>query len=394
MKKSLGLYVHIPFCLKKCNYCDFCSFPDAGGEKMTAYVTELCRRLEQAASDCAEYEVDTLYFGGGTPTLLPLADWERLLGGIRSAYTLPPDCEITCECNPATADLAYLSALRSLGVNRISIGLQSANERELALLGRAHTYEDFLLCFSDARRAGFDNISIDLMYGIPAQTVESFEQTLNAVIALSPEHISAYGLKIEENTPFFAMRSRLSLPDEDSEWEMYLLCSKLLGENGYRKYEISNFAKIGKESRHNLRYWRRQDYLGFGVAAHSCFGGERFGNSRNLSAFLRGEDITAERTLLTHSDTLYEYLILGLRLAEGIGEEDFSRLFGCPFTQFYPRTEELLRQGYMKRENGRIAFTDLGFFLSNAILSDLPDIPEKNWQTEIQKPVDFPTNLG
>ncbi len=376
MKKSLGLYIHIPFCLKKCNYCDFCSFPNRTGDKMTAYTSELIRRLEAMAPVCEEYGIDTLYFGGGTPTLLPLSDWERLMGAIRTAYDLAPDCEITCECNPATADLGKLTALRLLGINRLSIGVQSADKTELSLLGRAHSFEDFLVCFRDARKAGFDNISVDLMYGIPAQTVKSFENTLKQVISLSPDHISAYGLKIEEGTPFWRQQTTLSLPDEDSEWEMYRLCSELLGQSGYRKYEISNFAREGKESRHNLRYWNRMEYLGFGVAAHSCFGGTRFGNSRDLSAFLRGEDITAEHVTLTAADERYEYLILGLRLTQGISEKEFFARFGCSFEEFYPRTEELIRMGYLRRENGRIAFCDRGFFVSNAILSDLPDLAE------------------
>ena len=376
MPRTLGLYLHIPFCLKKCNYCDFCSFPDSKGDKMTAYADELIRRITLWAPDCEEYEVDTVYFGGGTPTLLPLADWKRLMAALRSSFRITSDCEITCECNPATADRPYLSALRGFGINRLSIGLQSANEGELKLLGRAHSLEDFCICFADARAAGFENISVDLMYGIPEQTLESFERTLDAVTALSPEHISAYGLKIEEGTPFFRKKESLPLPDEDTEYEMYCLCTRHLEKQGYQKYEISNFARAGKESRHNLRYWRRLDYLGLGVAAHSCFRGERFGNSRDLAAFLGGEDITAERTALTDGDRLYEYLILSLRLAEGIDGEEFSKLFGISFESFYPRCEELIRQGFLKREGGRLSFTDRGFFLSNAILSDLPDPAE------------------
>lgn len=378
MTESLGLYIHIPFCLKKCNYCDFCSFPDAGDEKMIAYTEELCRRMAEQARRCGSHTVDTVYFGGGTPTLLPILCWEKLMSRIRTSYSLSENAEITCECNPATADLSYLSALRKLGIHRLSIGLQSAHARELSLLGRAHSFEDFRVCFNDARKAGFDNISVDLMYGIPEQTVESFARTLDAVTVLAPEHVSAYGLKIEEGTLFAKRRNSLPLPDEDSEWEMYRLCSERLADHGYKKYEISNFAKAGKESRHNLRYWRREDYLGFGVAAHSCFGGERFGNSRDIAAFLRGEDITSERGTLTRADELYEFIILGMRLAEGISEEEFFRLFGCSFKDFYPKTDTLIRQGYLKRENGRISFTDRGFFVSNAILSDLPDIPEKN----------------
>lgn len=378
MTKSLGLYIHIPFCIRKCNYCDFCSFPGSGENRMIAYTDELRRRMAKAAEKCLSYTVDTVYFGGGTPTLLPLSCWETLMRCIRKNYTVSTDCEITCECNPATADRAYFSTLRRLGVNRLSMGLQSAHDHELSLLGRAHGFADFRVCFQDAREAGFDNVSVDLMYGIPDQTVTSFEKTLQEVVALSPEHISAYGLKIEDGTPFARNQSSLSLPDEDTEWELYRLCSRLLARHGYRKYEISNFAKKGYHSRHNLRYWQRKDYLGFGVAAHSCFKGERFGNSRDLGAFLAGESIEEERVTLSHWDELYEYLILGFRLADGIEEGAFVSRFGMTFAEYYPKTEELIRQGFLQRRDGHIAFTDRGFFVSNAILSDLPEPDAKN----------------
>lgn len=371
MKRSLGLYLHIPFCIQKCLYCDFCSFPKATEASMTSYAKELCRRLERAAGRCEEYRVDTVYFGGGTPTLLPLSAIESILDCIRTRYDLAPDAEITCECNPASADGEKLSALRRMGINRLSLGLQSVHDSELALLGRAHDYGEFLATFGQAREAGFENISVDLMYGIPDQTLESFRASLRTVAALSPEHISAYGLKVEEGTPFFRMADRLVLPDEDTEFKMYEAMTDILGEYGYAKYEISNFAKAGRESRHNLRYWRREPYLGFGVAAHSCFEGERFGNSRDLDAFLRGEDITAERERLDDTDERDEYLFLGLRLASGIDLADYRRRFGAFFREVYPQADALLAAGYLKTDGERVAFTDKGFFVSNTILAEL-----------------------
>ena len=373
MTNTLGLYVHIPFCLSKCLYCDFCSFPRMETETVTAYANELCRRMAGATTDAAKRTVDTVYFGGGTPTLLPLACFSQLLNTIRTHFSLADDCEITVECNPATADLAYLSALRSLGVNRLSIGLQSIHDNELRALGRAHTFADFEAVFADARRAGFDNISADLMYGIPHQTEDSFRKSIEALCALSPEHISAYGLKIEEGTPFFQKKSTLLLPDEDTEYRMYLLLSHVLGENGYAKYEISNFAKSGRHSRHNLRYWHGEEYLGFGVAAHSYFGGVRFGNSRDMNAFLRGEDIVEERVCLSPHEREEEAVMLALRLSEGISQSKFFAMTGEEFTIRYPTVRRMIEAGFMKEENGRISFTDRGFFVSNAILAEMLD---------------------
>lgn len=370
-KQSLGIYLHIPFCLKKCLYCDFCSFPGSDASLMQAYTAELCRRLNDAAPSCTDCRVDTLYFGGGTPTLLPLACWEQLFRCLSDCFDLSPSCEITCECNPATADRAYLHTLRDLGINRLSVGLQSVDNAELAHLGRCHSVADFFTLFSDARAVGFRNIGADLMYGIPQQTLRSFRHSLTVLAELSPEHISTYGLKIEEGTPFAAQRNHLVLPDEDIEYAMYCACTEVLGSHGYRKYEISNFAREGKESRHNLRYWLGQDYLGFGVAAHSCFRGVRFGNSRNLSAFLAGKDITEERIVLSAQDRKDEYLMLRLRLTDGIDEEEFRRLFGKTPEDYHPPLAQWLRGGLMKRENGHICLTDNGFFVSNAILSDL-----------------------
>jgi oxygen-independent coproporphyrinogen-3 oxidase len=258
-----------------------------------------------------------------------------------------------------------------MGVNRLSIGLQSAHEGELRLLGRAHSVSDFKTVFSDARKAGFDNISADLMYGIPNQTKESFRGSLEFLCNLSPEHISAYGLKIEEGTPFHQMQNELVLPNEDEEYEMYLLLIECLAERGYGQYEISNFARPHRESRHNLRYWLGKEYLGFGVAAHSYFDGKRFGNSRDLSAFLRGEEIVCECAAVTPEEENREYVMLRLRLAQGLSLSEFTRRFGQPIETLCPDVNSLLRAGYLQMRGDFLSFTPQGFFVSNTILSTL-----------------------
>ncbi|MBQ8850106.1 MAG: radical SAM family heme chaperone HemW [Clostridia bacterium] len=370
MNNSLGIYIHIPFCIKKCRYCDFCSFPDKDGERVRKYTDELCRRISEAAQGCKDYTVDTVYFGGGTPTLLPIDRFERIIEAL-GAFRISDEAEITAECNPATADHEYLRRLRTFGVNRLSIGLQSTHENELSALGRVHSFVDFKATYFAARDAGFSNISADLMYGIPYQTEESFEESLKNLAELSPEHISAYGLKIEQGTPFYKMRDKLPLPDEDAECAMYLGMTEILSEYGYEKYEISNFAKKGFESRHNLRYWRGEEYLGFGVAAHSYFRGERFGNSRDIDDFLRGESIECERYAVDEKEQFNEYVMLSLRLCEGIDLGEFQMRAAKSFFEFFPKAKTLISEGYMRENGGRIAFTDKGYLVSNTILSDM-----------------------
>ncbi len=376
--KSVGIYLHIPFCVQKCAYCDFCSFAGSDGTRREAYVRELCRRVEGARGLLSEYVADTVYFGGGTPTLLSVEQLTEILDTLRRTCRLSDGCEITCECNPATADEEKLRRMRESGINRLSIGLQSVHDDELRCLGRIHSYGDFLCTFSDARAAGFDNLSVDLMYALPEQSLASWEESLRRVAELAPEHISAYGLKIEEGTPFAKRRESLALPDEDAEFEMYLACTRILGEYGYGKYEISNFSKDGRASRHNLRYWLGEEYLGFGVAAHSCFGSERFGNSRDFDAFLRGEEIISERTYLTENDLLCEYLMLRFRLAEGVSEDGFEKKFGRSLRAVAPVIDRWIAGGLMQERDGRISLTDAGFFVSNAILAELLSCAEKN----------------
>ena len=372
MPKRLGLYIHVPFCLKKCLYCDFCSFPAYSEEMMDAYVKRLIFDIEQYSSGFWGV-VDTVYFGGGTPTLLKKRHFGSIFEALNRHYTIDADAEISCECNPATVDREYLENIRNTGINRLSIGLQSANDAELRALGRAHGFANFIETYENARAAGFDNISVDLMYGIPEQTVASFEHTLTEVCNIAPEHVSAYALKIEDGTPFGKLKETLSLPSEDDECDMYELCTQMLAEHGYHKYEISNFARPGLESRHNVKYWMGDDYLGFGVAAHSYFCGERFSNSRDISAYVAGGDITEERRRISKKEQMTEYVMLRLRMTAGVELADFKSRFGTELEEFCGSFDKYISAGFMKMTDGRIAFTDRGIFVSNTILSDILD---------------------
>ncbi len=369
MMTPKGLYLHIPFCLRKCNYCDFCSVPEKG--VADAYIDCLLSEAE-GYKRYGKIPIDTVYFGGGTPSLLIRSQLERIMSGLSSVFSLSPDCEITLEVNPGTADGEKLSAYRSLGVNRLSIGLQSIHENELKFLGRIHDFPRFLDTYNSARNAGFDNISVDVMYGIPYQTTASFEQTLRAVIDLVPQHISAYGLIIEEGTPFFSERDKLPLPDEDAECDMYYLADRLLCENGYSHYEVSNYSKLGRESRHNLKYWRDMEYIGLGVSAYSYFKGVRYGNTRSLSDYLSGKGKRADEISLSDADVRYEYAMMRLRLSEGISLGEYERLFGVSFLEGRESLiSDYIGKGLMRLDGGRLSFTVRGFYVSNSLLVNL-----------------------
>lgn len=370
-KNHLGIYIHIPFCLQKCLYCDFCSFPRAERERVAQYVRVLTEQITSWSGRCAEYEVDTIYFGGGTPTMLTLPQWEEIFSALHSSFRILPTAEITAETNPATADRAYLQALRSLGINRLSMGVQSADAAELRALGRAHDFAQARQTFADARAAGFDNISIDLMLGIPHQTRDSLACTLREFIALSPEHISAYMLKIEDGTPFGRMRDTLPLPDEDLTCELYTDTVSNLAAAGYARYEISNFARHDRHSRHNLRYWQGRPYLGLGLAAHSDFEGRRFAAGRDFDAYLRGDWIE-ESDEIDAEERRAEFIMLRLRLEEGISAEEYRARFGRDFhTEFDGILAPYRRAGLLREEDGRVALTTEGMLLSNTILADL-----------------------
>lgn len=371
MKKQLGIYIHIPFCLQKCGYCDFCSFVGKSREYVSCYADELCRRIAASGQIADGYTVDTVYFGGGTPSLMAANDIGRILGAVKESFDVMDGAEITIECNPATADRKYFEDIRDFGINRLSMGMQSALDAELKLLGRAHNREDFLRCFADARAAGFDNVSVDLMYGIPNQTMESLRESVELLTSLSPEHISAYGLMIEDGTPFARKIDELSVADDDGQAEMYLYLCGALRAAGYDRYEISNFARAGKKSRHNTRYWLGSEYIGFGVAAHSYFGGERYGNSRDIDAFMDGRDICCERETVGGEDIQREYVMLRMRLGEGISVSDYKERFGRDFFADFPQIQGWISQGFIDHCDERVSFTDKGALVSNVLLSDM-----------------------
>ena len=367
--KPIGLYVHVPFCVRKCNYCDFCSFPEEriAPESRALYIDTLASEILGYKRE-PRITVDTVFFGGGTPSLLTPSELEKIFHVIRSAFEILPNAEITLEANPGTITREKLIAYRSLGINRLSIGLQSIHENEQKILGRIHNYADFEKMFCLARECGFDNVSVDLMYGIPEQTADSFAKTLDTVIALSPEHISAYGLIIEEGTPFFERVNTLALPDEDAECDMYRLAIDKLSAAGYSHYEISNYARVGCESRHNLHYWHCDEYIGVGVSAHSYFCGRRYFNPDTLSEYTADSRFYSDDS----GDGEFEYAMLAFRLAEGLSLSDFEARFSHSFTG---GREELISRyvtlGYMRRDGDRIALTDDGMYVSNAILSEL-----------------------
>lgn len=371
-KSAAGLYIHVPFCRRKCLYCDFCSYPDHSEATVGHYADRVCRELADRAAALAGKEIDTVYFGGGTPTLLSPAHFARLLDTVRAHYALAPDVEITTECNPATVDAHALSELRRLGINRLSIGMQSANDAELRALGRIHTAAQAADTVRAARAAGFDNLSLDIMYGIPTQTRDSFARTLDTVLALSPEHISAYSLILEEGTPFWRMQDALPLPDEDAVCDMTAHALSVLRRAGYERYEISNFARDGRRSRHNVHYWNLDDYLGVGVAAHSLLGRVREQNRPDLAAYLAGEHITEREELLDGKTLCDEYVMLRMRLADGVDKREFCTRFGADFDALYgAQVQKFARMGLLFDTPERVAFTDQGFMVSNAVLSDM-----------------------
>ena len=379
-KRNVGIYIHVPFCLSKCHYCDFCSEQRANDEKKELYVTRLCNEIKLFSEKIGEQRdvpiADTVYFGGGTPTLLSAEQIDRVLNTIDRCFGIEDKAEITAETNPKSADENKLAEIRRAGVDRLSIGMQSIHDRELRALGRIHNSGDFLETLSSARRVGFDNISADLMYGIPNQTRESFKKSVEGLAILAPEHISSYSLTVEEGTNFYRRRDSLAFPDEDTVSDMYADMNEILQNYGYHRYEVSNFSKDGRESRHNLKYWRCDDYLGFGPAAHSCFDGKRFAHSRDINAYLRGESIIIDVEELSQKTHMNEYAMLGMRLASGVDFEAFKQRFGrdfmSEFSLFAKYSPEFVEIG-----DNFCKFTEKGIFVSNFILSDVLDFSEE-----------------
>ena len=365
MNKTVGIYVHIPFCLRKCFYCDFCSTA-ADAQTQTAYVDALCQEIDEAAP-CAR-SVDTLFIGGGTPSILPPRAIESVLNALSRKYSFAEGCEVTIEANPATVTEEKAAAYRTLGITRVSIGAQSLCDRELSALGRLHTARDVYECVEIFRRTGHHNLNLDLMYGIPFQTLASFRQTLAAVEALAPEHFSAYALILEEETALFAQRDKLLFPNADEERAMYDEACSFAARTGYRHYEISNYAKAGFESRHNLRYWKKEDYLAFGLAAYATFDSVRYAHTEKLSEYLAGARAPRACEFLSEQEEDCERVMLGLRTADGVPEVLLLKVAGEEKSSFLARCE---KEGYFSKKEGRLFLTEDGMYVSNAILCEL-----------------------
>ena len=373
--KNIGIYIHIPFCKSKCLYCDFCSHPPREGER-EAYISQLKAHIASYRKQLADYVADTVYFGGGTPTLLSPREIADILGAVRHAVRIDADAEITIECNPATASKSAFEQLREEGINRISIGAQSLNDKELKALGRLHTAEQFVETFKYARAAGFDNISLDLMYGIPGQTRDSWSATLDTALSLEPRHISAYGLRVEQGTPFGNMGDALVLPDEDETVQMYLDAVKKLEDASIERYEISNFACQGSESRHNIKYWKCEEYVGFGVAAHSFFDGKRYAAPQDFDRYAAGEWLDADSvTAVCEEDAEVEFVMLAMRLRDGVSREQYRARFGCyPDAKYAPRIKMYVDGGYIVSDEDGFRFTSDGMLVSNSILASILDV--------------------
>lgn len=370
--RELELYIHIPFCVKKCAYCDFLSGPQ-DEETIERYVEKLVEEILAYKSDklvADNCRVTTVFLGGGTPSILETSQMTRIFDALRSTFDIATNAEVTIEANPGTVTIEKLEAYKQCGITRISFGLQSANNDELKLLGRIHTFEEFLESYQLARKCGFENINVDLISAIPKQTVNSWEQTLQRVIELEPEHISAYSLIVEEGTPFAKVYGEdcpgeKDLPSEDEEREIYYRTEELLLKAGYHRYEISNYAKVGKECKHNLGYWERTDYLGIGLGASSLSDNTRFKNTDDLEFYMEHADklsfIRENVEELSVKEQMEEFMFLGLRKMEGISEKKFEKTFGKTIEECYGgQLERLIKQKLLERKDDRIMLTKKG----------------------------------
>lgn len=381
-KPELELYLHIPFCAGKCAYCDFLSFaaPERAYDK---YVEKLIEEIYSQSRAFGGYQVSSVFIGGGTPSLLPAELTGELLAVLQECFAILPEAEVTIESNPGTLTMEKLETYLEGGANRLSLGLQSGNDGELKMLGRIHSYDDFLKSYQRARQAGFTNINVDLMSGLPGQTLPSWKSTLRKVMMLKPEHISAYSLMIEEGTPFFERYGSPveesvpgGIPDEAADREMYHLTRAILADHGYERYEISNYAKPGYECRHNIGYWTGAEYLGLGLGASSYTGGHRYHNTEDLKEYLSldfKQPGVAVRDLqeLSLEQRMEEFMFLGLRLMKGVSDSEFLSRFGRNMWKVYGTAlEKLTEQKLLEMEAPFIRLTDLGIDVSNMVFSE------------------------
>ena len=385
MADKLGIYIHIPFCRSKCDYCDFYSLAGREGQ-MDLYQRALLAHLRETAPLAQGIPVDSIYFGGGTPSYYGAKRLKELLAALYKLFSVEKDAEVTVECNPDSVDLKSLRTLRKAGVNRLSLGMQSARGEELCSVPRIHTPQQTDQAVELARKAKFTNLSLDLIYGLPGQTMESWKATVEHALSLIPQHLSCYGLKVEEGTPLARrVAEGEALPDDDQQADLYLWTVGRLERAGLPQYEISNFAKPGCESRHNLRYWLTRPYIGFGPGAHSDFGGRRYSFVRDLDAYIRGVleggNIIDSSELIPQRERCGEYLMLRLRTIRGIDGREYRSTYFMDFAPLEARLREFAAQGWAEETDGRWHFTPKGFLVSNQLIGDLLERQEQaSWE--------------
>lgn len=380
MQKKLGIYIHIPFCAGKCAYCDFYSL--VGREDfMPTYQKALLTHIKESSPQLQGYLIDSIYIGGGTPSYYGADYLAELVNALKKYGKVLIDSEITVEVNPNSATRRDFLKLHRAGVNRLSIGAQSANDGILKSIGRLHNFADVEETVYEAREAYFENISLDLIYGLPSQTREDWADTIKRAAALKPEHMSCYGLKIEEGTALYPFKDSPFIPDDDTQADMYLYMVDTLERYGFRQYEISNFAKRGFESRHNLKYWRLGEYMGFGAAAHSCLSGQRYSCVSDMETY--AENILSGKDVIDHAETISpferagEYLMLGLRTTRGISEREYHDIFPCKFDMARKLLDRYVSNGWMTKTDDRWSFTPRGFLLSNVLIGEVLDAQTK-----------------
>ena len=381
--KQLGIYVHVPFCKSKCEYCDFYSIGGGRDRRVTDdYLQALADHIREAGRLAPEYLVDTVYFGGGTPSFFGADNLEKILDEIHKSFRLSIEAEITLEANPDSVTLQSMKKLIRAGFNRISIGVQSDDDAMLKKLGRPHNFHQAKQAMTFARQAGFGNISLDLMYGLPNQTLTAWKETVLRIVGLRPEHISCYALKVEEGTPLWSYKDLANLPDDDTQADMYLAASDILRDYGYEHYEISNFAKKDFRSKHNMKYWTGGEYLGFGPTAASDFAGKRFTIVRDLHGYIDG--IAKKETVLSECDPIPpreragEYVMLRLRTSDGISAEEYERQYLMPFAPLEKAMKRFEEKGFAVYENERWRLTERGWLVSNQIILTLNTLQERS----------------
>ncbi len=380
---NLGLYIHIPFCKQKCLYCDFLSMANCSESLISQYVSSLKAEIDMYSKIYSNYNIDTIFIGGGTPTYISCEFIKEILDTIYNKFNVLRNCEISCEANPGTLDIKKLNLLKKAGINRLSLGLQTTSNDLLKKIGRIHSYEEFLENYILAREAGFNNINIDLMFGLPNQTFFNFEETLLKVTALKPEHMSIYSLIIEEGTPFFDMyqKGKIELPDEDEERKMYHYLLKFLNANGYFQYEISNYSKPGFECKHNLRYWNCDEYLGLGVSAHSFINNKRWENTRDIDFYIseinrcinseNKPKIITSITSIELNDRICEFMFMNLRKISGVSFEEFQKRFSLEINEIYNKQiSKFIELELLTIENEHLKLTAKGIEFSNTVMAE------------------------